>query len=211
MESSKPYTTEDTMLIITEIGDTLIYSKSEFNSIVDNHPELYTRFPINPDQLYYCNGNNQNFGSEAGQDTYYILYAFFLKQKNGKDKYAQQRNRLIDMYSHINSLFGHLQYGGTYFGHQRSRILGYTEYSIYLLSRRKDGIEKTNDITTQKGLYIQSLRQIIEDESKIDPNSFGEGKIERVKKLNMIVDNLDELIIDDFSLRRAQAFHYEYY
>jgi len=210
-DNSKYYTTKDTLLITTETGDTLLYSKDDFNKIVDNHSEFFNDYPQDPDQAYYCKADNAEFGSEVGQDSYYVLYAYFLKQKNGADKYSQQRKKLIGIYSDINSLFQHFQYGGTYFGHQYSRILGYAEYSIYLLPKSKEDVEKTYDITKQKEFYIRSLRQLIEDESKIDNETLGKEKIERTKELNKIVDDLDKLITDNFYLRRAQEFHYEHY
>ncbi|MGN6533860.1 MAG: hypothetical protein ACTHK0_19115 [Ginsengibacter sp.] len=217
IDNSKYYTKQDTITIIaTEIGDTLKYSKGKFNHIIDNHPEFFEAFkqygyPPDPDQAYHCNSDEEEFGSEVGQDTYYELYAYFLKQKNGIQKYAQQRKKLIDIYSNINSLFGHFQYGGTYFGHQSRRILGYAEYSIYLLPKKKEEIEKTYDVSKQKELYIKSLRQLIDDESKIDFNTLGHDKIERNNELNKIVDDLNRLITDNFYLRRAQEFQYEHY
>jgi len=88
--------------------------------------------------------------------------------------------------------------------------LGYAEYSIYLISEIK--IEKTYDITKQKELYIKSLRQLIEDESKIDFETLDKDKkSERKKELNKIVNELDSFITDIFYLRRAQEFQYEYY
>ncbi len=211
IDNSKYYTKQDTIIIATEINDTLKYAKADFNAIVDKHPEFFQEYPDNPDQAYYNDNDRDEFGSELGQDNYYLLYAYFLKQKNGAEKYATQRKKLIDIYSSINSLFGYFQYGGTYFGHQDSRILGYAEYSIYLLPKKKEDIQKTYDITKQKELYIKSLRQLIEDESKIDFNTLGKSKIERSKELNKIVDGLDKLITDNFYLRRAQEFQYEYY
>jgi hypothetical protein len=213
-DNSKYYTNQDTILIATEIGDTLKYAKNDFNNIVDKHKEFFEEYPKNPDQAYFNDNDKEEFGSEVGQDNYYVLYAYFLKQKNGVKEFAQQRQKLMDIYSNINSLFGHFEYGGTYFGHQSSRILGYAEYSIYLLPKNNDNISKTYDITKQKELYIKSLRQLIEDENKIDFNTLGQEKIERTKKLNKIVDELDKLITDNFYLRRAQEFqygHYEYY
>lgn len=212
LDNSKYYTQQDTISIATEKnGDSLKYSKEEFNNIVNNHPEFFEEYPNNPDQTYYDGNDKEEFGSEVGQDFYYILYANFLKQKNGAQEFAQQRQKLIDIYSNINSLFGHFEYGGTYFGHQRSRILGYAEYSIYLLSKNKDDFTKTYDITIQKQLYIKSLRQLIEDESKIDFNTLEQEKIDRTIELNKIVDELDKLITDNFYLRRAQEFHYGHY
>ena len=78
------------------------------------------------------------------------MYAYFLKQKNGVEKYAHQRKNLIELYSRINSIFEHIQYSGTHFGHQQMRILGYAEYSISLLPKDKNEFEKNYDITKQK-------------------------------------------------------------
>lgn len=214
IDNSKFRTQEDTILITTELDVTLKFAKDEFNKLINKHPEFFEEHPNNPDQLYFNNNNKKEFESEVGQDIYYTLYAYFLKQKNGEKKYEKERKRLINIYLKINSLFQHFQYGGTYFGHQYSRILGYAEYSIYLMPKNKEDIKKVYDITRQKELYIKSLYQLIEDESKIDFNTLGKEKIKRTNKLNKIVDELDELITDNFYLRRAQEFqfgHYEYY
>jgi len=211
IDNSKYYTAEETISIATETVDTFKFGKEEFNQIVDEHPEFFDKNPSNPDQVYYSVGNHGEFSSEIGQDTYYFLYAHFLKQRNGVDKYAACRNNLIKIYSSINSLFQRFQYGGTYFGHQYPRILGYAEYSVYLYSISKDNFEKTYDIAKQKNLYIQSLRQLIEDESNIDFETLGKNKIERKIELNKTVDTIDKLLTDNFYLRRAQEFHYTHY
>lgn len=203
------YTTKDTLLIATETGDTLNFPKEKFNQIVDKHPELYDDFAYDPDYVYHCNGKSKDFSSEVDQDMYYVLYAYFLKQRNGIEKFAKQRRKLIDIYSNINSLFGHFQYGGTYFVHQRMRILGYAEYSVYLYPRER--FEKSYNITKQKELYIKSLRQLIVDESSIDLETRGKDKEDRTKTLHEIVDKLELLITDIFYLQRAQAFQYSNY
>ncbi len=212
VDNSKYYTQLDTIQITNEIGDTLKYAKDKFNNIVDNHTEFFEEYPDNPDRAYFSkNSNNGEFGSETGRDNYYILYAYFLKQRNGIDTFAQRRKRLIDIYSNINSLFQQFEYGGTFFGHQSRRILGYAEYSVFLAPKYEEDISKTYDFTKQKELYIKSLRQLIDDESSIDNNTLGQEKIDRNKKLNEIVDELNMLIKHNFYLRRAQEFQYEYY
>jgi hypothetical protein len=214
IDNSKHYITEDTISIATETVDTFKFGKEEFNRIIDEQPEFFDKYPSNPDLTYKCKVNRGEFSSEVGQDTYYVLYAYFLKQRNGFDKYSDRRSKLIKIYSSINSLFQSFQYGGTYFGHQYPRILGYAEYSVYLYSISNDHFEKTYDITKQKSLYIQSLRQLIEDESKIDFETLGKDKIARNAELNKTVDTIDKLITDIFYLRRAEEFqyvHYEYY
>jgi len=212
--NSKYYTTLNTIVIATEIGDTLQFKGKDFNTIIDNHSEFLFEIPENPDYLYREFGNSLNFGSEKGKDEYYILYAYFVKQKNGIEKYSEQRKKLIDIYSNINTLFSDIQYGGTYFGHQQSRILGYAEYSIYLYSKKNDENQKTYDISKQKALYIKSLRQIIDDEIKIDHQATDQQKADRSKKMNTLIDKLNEQITNSFYLQRAQTFHYgnyEYY
>jgi hypothetical protein len=208
IDNSRYYTNLNTVIIAMEPDDTMRYSKAQFNEVVDKHPEFFEDFPNDPDALY-SNNKDDNFYSEAGQDNYYATYAYFLKQKNGVKKYANQREKLINIFLDINHLFGMLQYGGTYFGHQYTRILGYAEYSVYILTYGSD--EKTYDISKQKELYIKSLRQLIDDESKIDFESMGKEKIERTKELNKIVDDLNRLITDIFFLRRAQEFQYRHY
>lgn len=208
--SSKHNRTADTLTITTETGDTLKFLKDTLNQIINNHPEFTDDFVENPDLDYHCHG--QGFGGEVGQDDYFILYAYFLKNKNGEAKYSERRKKLINIYLNINSLFRHFEYGGTYFGHQSARILGYAEYAIYLYKQNEAYPKsKTYDITKQKELYIRSLRQLISDESKIDFESLGNEKIMRTKKLNKIVDDIDKAITDNYYLRRTQDFHYQYY
>lgn len=215
IDNSKYYTTKDTIIITNEMDDTLQFEKQEFNHLVDNHPEFMAANMNHPEVAYYNTTEKEGFDSEAGQDAYYILYAYFLKLQNGETKYFDRRKKLIEIYSNINSLFGYFEYGGTYFGHQHARIPGYAEYSIYLYKPYEIyRTSKTYDITRQKDLYIKSLRQLITDENKIDFNMLGKDKIPRMKTLNKIVDAIDSAITDIYYLRRAQEFqyrHYEYY
>ena len=205
------HTAKDTQLIATEIGDTLRFSKKEFNRIVDEHPEFYTGFTYDPDQLYHRYGTDVDFGSEVGQDAYFVLYAYFLKQQTENRRFAEQRKRLIEIYSRLNDLFAHFQYGGTYFGHQRVRILGYAEYAVYLYSKERENFEKSYDITRQKELYIRSLEQLVVDECSIEGGTMGTKMIERKKKLLKLVGELDSLISHLFYLRSAQAFQFDHY
>jgi len=220
---AKYHTDKDTVYISTQSKDTLIFSKEEFNDIVDNFPELTSLNTQNPDTAYNSkiwvdfvdsSGEKKHltFGSEVGQDNYYIVYAYFLKQKNGIAKYSVRRKKLFEIYNTLNSLFGKLNYGGTYFGHQYSRIEGYAEFSIYWYRHYEDYFDRPYDITNQKAFYIGGLKQLILDEEKIDNNTIGKKeKAERQKELFAKVDNLDKQITDNFYLRMAQSFQSDYY
>ncbi len=224
LERAKYHTNKDTVYIYSQARDTLKFSKEEFNDIVDNFPELYSMNVTNPDTTYanskiwvdlvdsFGNKKRLSFNSEVGQDEYYILYAYFLKQKNGIAKYSVKRKKLIEIYNTLDSLFGTLYYGGTYYGHQYSRIEGYAEFSVYWFRHYEDFFDRPYDITKQKQFYIGGLKQLIIDEVKIDNNVLSENaKAERRKTLFEIVDKLDREITDNFYLRMAQSFQSDYY
>lgn len=208
----KPDTSGDT-IIYTADADTLRFKKKEF-------PELYERFEklgecvfINdPDIIYKGDKHLGDFGCEVGQDEYYVLYAHYLQGINGIKQNSTERKKLVQLYRKINELFGRLNYGGTYFGHQYSRIAGYVEYDIYVHAKGKD-MENPNTypITKQKNLYLASLRQLIADESTVDFETMGQEKIERNKELNKIVDAIGRQITDKYYLGQAQEFQHANY
>lgn len=199
--------------IVITVGkqDTLKFGREEFDSITDSHPELYDGLTGNPDDTWLLREyRDARFGGEAGRDTYYILYAYFLGQRNGMEQYAGHRQKLIDIFTGINEIYGQLRGGGSYFGHQSRRIVAYAEYAIYeYVSRepRRYGINK------QKDLYIRSLRQLIRDETDFhaDVTITGEEKVRLAGDLNKTVDEIEENITDVFYLRKAQEFQYGYY
>lgn len=216
------YTTKDTVVLTAENLDTLNYSKQEFNAIVANFPELYFEDVQAPDITYAIsslnaeykdqNGNTKriSFASEAGQDEYYRLYAYFLKQRSA-EKYNDRRQKLITIYCAINSIFAQLHVGGTYFGHQYIRILAHAEYSIDCYTKREDFFTKTYKIDKQKQIYINSLKQIIKDEMIIEKGTLSENTTEHNKSITESIKKLDSLITDNFYLKRAQVFQYNYY
>lgn len=222
-ERAKYCKDKDSVYISSTSRDTLRFSKDEFNDIVDNFPELTSKNPLPPDSAYNAKiwidvvdsagkKHHITFGSEAGRDEYYILYAYFLKQKNGITKHAVRRKKLLSIYRTLNSIFGNLNYGGTYFGHQYARIEGYAEFSVYWYKHNKDFFDRPYDISKQKVYYIDGLKQLIVDEVVKDQNTTGlKQKLEQQEKLFKEVDDLNNLITDNFYLSMAKSFQSEYY
>jgi hypothetical protein len=221
LEKTSFYTTLDSIKITTQNFDTLAFSKSEFNQLIDSVPSLYDdNFFGAPDINYksmfkktFYNDKGEpvlSFNSEVGQDDYFILYAYFLQKKVG-DKFNERKKTVTDIYNIINSIYAHLSNGGTYFGHQSRRIIGYAEYSIYNYSKNEDFFNKKYNIKPQKNIYLKSIRQLIKDELTEDGGTVGIDRIKKEKKLNALVDQLSNLITDNFYLKSAQEFQISHY
>ena len=211
----KFYTQKDTVRIAINQYDTFLYTKQEFNDIVDFFPEFYSDSVYHPDSLYNikhfkhfinAKGEDENisFSSEVGHDSYHVLYGYFLQKKTGIKKYKARRNHLSNIYNDITTIFSRLHHGGTFFSHQRARIFGYVEYSIYRYSKNEDNLQKTIDITNQKKLFLNSLIRTI---NKLGTTGSKEYRLE----VSKIVDKLEVLILDYFYLQEAQQFCRDYY
>ncbi len=227
-DKRKFYIKEDSLVITTQNNDTLKYTKAGFNEIVDNFPELYSKYPVNPDLTYACsnpikelsanNGNIKHisFSSETGQDKYYILYAYFLRKQFRLDQYDKQRHNLVVIYNDINAIYGSLNFGGTYFGHQYRRIAGYAEFAIYQYNQNSGYYDKDYGIKKQKVIYINSLRQFVRDELA-DEKKFNQAIISMKNKnelrssLEKLIKEIESLITDNFYLKNAQRFQHTYY
>jgi hypothetical protein len=222
----KLYVTTDSVVISIDEGDTNKYAAQEINDIIDHFPRLYDTFPKHPDISYaesrhfykFADSNGKEktitFSSEAGQDGYYMLYAYFLRKRNGEETLAGRRDTLIRIYQHLNNIMGRLVGGGTYFMHQYPRIPGYAEYDLYLYLYDWQGnpyyINYDNTIK-QKQLYIALLRQKIMDRVNNDGNIRLEDKKELQQFLFEELVQIKNLITDQFYLESTIKFQYSCY
>jgi len=190
------------------------YSKDSINKIIDEHPEFFNEFIKDPEIEYWKNMGD--FGSLSGQDNYYILYYYFLRQRNLTKEDDIRRKRLIELFRTYNSLYQSISYGNTGFGHQYHRIYGIAEFILYC-SKDYDYNDEKYDFLKQKKLYIKLLKQIVANEVEVDENLLGPEEMYRIKKikrkleLDSIVNRIDSLTIDWFYLRRGQEFNYRFY
>jgi len=227
IDKSKFYIKKDSIIITTINQDTLRFSRKDFNEIVNNFPALYSKFVEDPDVTFESNPqfkdiidhngdkNHISFSSENGQDEYYILYGYFLRKQFNLDKYNIERQKLTKIYTDINELYDLLNSGGTYFGHQYSRIAGYVEYAIWFNSIDQSSFGRNYNIKKQKDLYIESLRQFVKDE--LSENNFNpavispENKMSLQKDLDKLIDHISTLVSNYFYLKNAQSFQYAHY
>jgi hypothetical protein len=209
------------VVIYSDEYDTTVFSKEELEIFLKYNPELNKDIISSPDISYAKRGSNSltypdsirnMFESEVGEDEYFELYAYYLKNRNGIGKYNAQRKRLIKIYLSINDIFGMLDYGGTYYAHQHMRIVAYAEYSIHKQIDHEDYYVKQYDYSKQKEIYVQSLRQLVKDEASIDNMTLGEkNKTERLNEILESITDLNALISDYFDLKCAEEFQYSNY
>ena len=221
---NKYHTQKDTVYIVTESDETMTYSREEYNSIIDSFPELYSDNAVYPDSAYVNRRLGFNlidslgeehmisFASELGADGYYMLYAWFLKNKNGVQQHAARRKKLLEIYRSLNSLFGSLYYGGTYYGHMYSRIEGYAEYDIYRYIHKKALFVNPPDFRKQKAQFMLALKESIGTEINKDAYLITDtDKRERLLELQKDITYLNRDITDYYFLEMARAFRKDSY
>ncbi len=201
--------------------DSITFSKEFMQEVIAWYPELYEKIPERPDIAWAISlhggetpgsGSSISFSSLAGQDDYYILYGWFLQKHNTGQGLKGKRDTLTHIFRDINDIFGFLNNGGTYFGHQFKRITGYAEYAVYEYRVNKDWFLRAYALHPQKQLYLAALRQRITDDVSDNPDGYTpEQQVGRRQEITTIVANLDSLITDHFYLRQAQAFQYSHY
>lgn len=220
-----PKLEKEKIVIYAEEGtDSLIFTKNELNKIEKLFPLFKSEFISNPNEAYSGSGvwkdcinqdgkkEHFSFGSETGHDNFCLVYAYYLKQKNGEKKYRTERKNLIELYRAINGLYEGLEYGSTFYGHQHKRLNASVEYSIYILAYDKEYFEKKYDFRKQKELYIKSLVQYVADEEsqnvyyQMDLVENKPKAIERAKKLKEKIDIIQKLITNYFYLNQVQDF-----
>jgi hypothetical protein len=224
-----PKLEKEKIVIYTEKdNESLSLSKNELNKIEKLFPLFKSEFISNPNEAYSASGEwkdyiNQNgkkehysFGSEAGQDKFCLIYTYYLKQKNGEQKFKTERQNLIKLYKAINELYGELNYGGTFYSHQNKRLNAFAEYSVYILKINGEYYNKKYDFRNQKNIYLKSLIQYVTDEesqnvyNQMDLVENKPKALERAKELERKIDILQKLITNYFYLNQVQEFENNY-
>jgi len=217
---------EKQIVIIYDNGyEKLCYSKNDLNKIVKLFPTVNEQIVREPIEAYlfsgiwkeYINSTNKKetytFGSEAGQDNFYLVYAYFLKKKNDEIKYDPERKTLIELYKAINEIYGTLNYGGTFYGHQNKRLIGEAEYSVHCLIKNTTYYQKNYNFSKQKKYYLEALKQYILDEESINvENKIDKLEAEkRMEKFHQKIATIEKLTTNYFYLNQVQNFEIKNY
>ena len=207
-----------------EHSDTLVFSGSELAQLTDSFPTLDEQEPQHPDSSFAHSGYYRylpdtsgkmkyvSFGSEVGQDNYFLLYTYFLRKKNIDSSLITRRQTLIKIFNDINVIFATLNSGGTFFGHQVNRIYAYAEFAVYEYSRQQNKFNDTLDFRKQKTTYLNELRKKIMTQVAADPElNNAADRSERQQFLLNYLAELDKLISDDFYLDKVREFQHGLY
>jgi len=148
------------------------------------------------------------FTSEVGQDDFYMLYAYFLQQVNGVEKYSKERHALFSAFRILNKLRWYYEYGGTYFGHMHDRIYGYAEFSITTID--KDLSNNTN-IDKEKNTFLSDLKKVYIQNLKEDGNTLLKDKPKREKEMVKMIDEMGAYITNAYQLKEVKQFYADHY
>lgn len=169
---------------------------------------------------FYKQKSNPIRKIQAGPDFFY-LYAHFLQKKNGKEVHVELREKALRIFALINAIYSNINFdGGIYFSHQRTAIAAYAEYAVYSNMPYKNVFEKKYSIRNQKSLYIQLLKQKVDDElnEMVETKSgqywyldSAEERKEWRKETLSLIDELDSLIETHYDLKIAQEFQNSHY
>ena len=171
--------------------------RDEYNNFLKSVPELcFSGSDIaSPETLYNLNierGDCMDFNSEAGQDNYYIWYAWFLQDVNGGEKYQTQREALYQIYSTINNTYNITSMGGTGFAHEQARIPARVEYDLYC-AINSGALNAKSSETVDASETVNAIWNKIKMDFEIDVNDDMFPLQYRAKQLHDIYENMATL------------------
>jgi len=202
----KYYTKQDSVLLVQLNENSVYASKNEFNEVVKKHPEFFVDFPQSPDITYSLSSSLDNFGSEIGQDYYYLYYTYFLNQRYINKDYSNERRKLMLIYSCLNEIFSLLDGGGTGYAHLYARIYGYVEYSVYVYDQN-DFTKEPLDIVNGKQLFKEDLFRMVNNRLLDNREYFKEEKLKIQTEIKSLIEKIDSEITEIFYLDEVQKFY----
>ena len=184
-----PQDSNKNFIILEFRGDTLqTLSKSDYEDILNNElQEIVEYKTLSPDSLYHIQADRTlNYGSEQGQDLYYLIYAKYLSENMNKDIPEKVKNDLEELFHSVNvymNEIGLLGLGSRFF-HMSHRIPAYAQYELIGYNQKKDEIKPN---TKRKKEFLNMLEKKIEDKNS------------GIMKLAM--KDFDKIIDSEFKLR----------
>lgn len=180
----------------------------EYNSIIKNHPEFFSKEPLPPYyayQLYCCDSNDIYFSSMIGYGFYQTVYCHFFALQNNHDSLIKERLELYEIFTLINDLHYPFIQGNP---HLEDNILYHLEKSVSQESKAMDQY----DIEKQRIAFVSFLKQWSADEWNINypvignPHDNEDDLTDRMFESNEKIDQIDSLLTSKLHLKCAQKY-----
>lgn len=216
---------DSSKLILVKYGKTEgnYYNKETYGEFRKWFGVINKTYAYEPDVAHeiYMKYQSKEKNHVPGGPAFYYLYAYLLQERNGIEKNIEIRERYTSMFLLINAVFKNLHSDGSYnyFSYQTTAINAYAEFAVYNYKTYNDLFVKSYSVDIQKDIYLNGLRQKIEDElgeiEKVKYSQYAElneaEKKEHKEFTLLFVNKLDTLIKTPFDLHIAQEFQYSHY
>jgi hypothetical protein len=222
------YAKADSVVVPFDEGEPLVWLREDFNAIVDNFPSLHDAYPGPPDVSYERSGCSRkfvnargdsdeiSFCSEYGEDEYFALYRYFLKQRHQGEECARRRARLNTIYYDLSHIYGLLRHDWN--GHNYRRTAAYVEYAVECDSDpdadyygptygpSDNTAYGAYDISMQRDLFIRLLRQWATDEVAADSELDSTDRAILRGKVFRLIDEIRSHITSRYDLYWTEWF-----
>lgn len=215
ISKNETHYTNDSVFLLNDL-DTIWLSNTDLYLIENEFTEITSKFKISHPDIAYSKSRNdissskkskyfeENFSSLAGQDYYYKLYAYYLKNRNKSNKYQNERNTLNNLLLLLNDFMAIKAGGGSYYAHRFTRIPAYVEFEVYKLNSTSHSLNQLNMNNKKKLIKMLKIKEKTNEE--INYELVGLTKEEMEGELRDISLTIDKLIINDFYLNKCLDF-----
>lgn len=190
--------------------------EADVRTMEEKYPNVFTVTKFNnPDTAFEIGkkmeGFINDFPGENGKSQFYLIYAQHLQKTNTSDLAKQYRSPFIQLFQSINRVNQLVDNKVGYYESMQSMLIAHAEYALIEIDHADQTKYKNIDVTKQKKLFIKSIEQKIKTRNQqLNLTSLPNyNKNQEIIKRELAT--IDQLIIDNYTLKVAQVFHYTYY
>lgn len=192
-QENKADTFENDYFIILAYGKDTIQTLSpkEYEEVLKNDlTEISENKSMSPDTLYNLKAyNTLNYGSEQGQDLFYLIYAKYLSENANKDIPLNVKEELEELLYSLNIFMNENINLGTGFFHLYQRIPAYVQYELLNYNTEED---KKKPNKSEKNAFLALLKkQVVDKENRI---------------MKWALEDFDQIINSEYKLTKAKTF-----
>lgn len=190
--------------------------EADVRTMEEKYPNVFTTAKFNhPDTAFEIgkkiDGFINDFPGENGKSQFYLIYAQHLQKLNQTDLATQYRSSFIQLFQSINRVNQLVDNKVGYYESMQSMLVAHAEYALVEISQADQSKYKNLDVSKQKKLFIKSIEQKIKTRNQqLNLNSLPNySKNQEIIKREL--SKIEQLIVDTYTLKVAQVFHYTYY